>query len=184
MAIENKAKVMLALSMAIFACYCIFAIWNSGFDFGLLIPSTTPNLKADPAIYVVPEVEPLEPSEILNNGNGGEHVVHGMMATIHNVGLNQDIVEHSHATQRHSQEAESVRQCLKDYGSIHIFFNPATGRYANICLMEDGKYGLQIAEEEAGGKLHEITAFIKNQFKTWTQMAKYLENGGYTNMVK
>jgi hypothetical protein len=162
-------------ALACFACYCLFAIWNSGFDFGLLIPSTTPNLTADPAIYVVPEVEPLEPSEILNNNGNGEHTIHES--------LNEDIKAKSHASHKHSQEAQDVRKCLNDFGSIHIYFNPSTGRYANICLMPDRKYGLQIAEDIGNG-MEEVTSFVKSKLGRWEQMAKYLENGGYTNMIK
>lgn len=118
-------------------------------------------------------------SLIIPNGNGGNmngnHVIHDE--------LNQDLEEKSHAEFKHGTEAESVRNCLDKYGSIHIFFNPSTGRYSEVCYMEDGRYGIRFSEM-VNGKMEEVTAFIKNQFKRWPQMAKYLENGGYTNMIK
>ena len=173
------AFILLILAMAAF--FFLIMPMMADFDWALLVPSTIPNPTrvpmVDPAIFVVEPLEAIEPVNLLPNGdtNGGEHTIHGE--------LNQDIKEKSHAAAKHSAEAESVRECLGDYGSMHIFFNPQTKRYANICFMPDSKYGIQIAEDIGKG-LEEVTSFIKNKFKTWGQMARYLENSGYTNMVK
>jgi hypothetical protein len=114
-------------------------------------------------------------SLVMPNGSNGDHVIHDE--------LNQDIQAKSHAAEKHSADAVAVRQCLDDYGSMHIFFNPNSKRYANICFMPDGKYGIRIVEE-VNGKMQEVTAFVKEKLKTWQQMGRYLENGGYTNMIK
>lgn len=166
------------LILAILATGLFIVMQQVDMDWGLLIPSTNPNptaMPAEPAIFVVEEPKVIEPNKLINNGNSAEHVIHE--------DLNNDIAEKSHASARHSEEAESVRRCLNNNGSMHIFFNPSTNRYANICLMPDHKYGLQISEMY-GDKLEEVTSFIKNKFKTWEQMARYLENGGYTNMIR
>lgn len=83
-----------------------------------------------------------------------------------------------HATQRHGNDAENVRKCLENFGGIHMFYNPETNRFAEICFMENGKFGIQITEEE-----NEITSFIKNKMSSLRQVFQYLENTGYTNQV-
>jgi hypothetical protein len=88
-----------------------------------------------------------------------------------------------HANQTHPKVADLVRDCFKKYGSLHIFYNPNTQRYLEVCFMEDGKYGIRISEY-INEKLEEITAFQKEKFSTWKQMSRYIENGGYTNQVK
>lgn len=91
--------------------------------------------------------------------------------------------ENGHATEKHSASALAVRECFKKYGSLHIYFNPETNRYLEVCFMDDGKYGVRITER-IKQKLEEITAFKKEKLTTWEQMARYIENGGYTNQVK
>lgn len=88
------------------------------------------------------------------------------------------ITYNNHATEKHGNEAELVRKCLNDFGGIHKFFNPNTNRYAEICFMEAGKFGIQITEDE-----NEITSFIKNKMSTLKQVLYYLENTGYTNQI-
>ncbi len=97
--------------------------------------------------------------------------------------VNQPVHENGHAEEAHPDTAEYVRSCFNKYGSSHIFFNPNTQRYLEVCFLENGKYGVRITEK-IGDKLEEVTAFAKDKLKTWKQMAQYIENGGYTNQVK
>lgn len=93
------------------------------------------------------------------------------------------VQQNGHAEEAHPDTAEYVRSCFNKYGSSHIFYNPNTQRYLEVCFLENGKYGVRITEK-IGDKLEEVTAFAKDKFKTWKQMAQYIENGGYTNQVK
>ena len=88
-----------------------------------------------------------------------------------------------HADQSHPATAQMVRDCFDKYGSLHIFYNPNTQRYLEVCFMDDGKYGVRISQY-INEKLEEITAFPKEKLSTWKQMSRYIENGGYTNQVK
>jgi len=83
-----------------------------------------------------------------------------------------------HAVERHGSEAENVRKCLENFGGIHMFYNPYTNRFAEICFLDTGKFGIQITEEE-----NEVTSFIKNKMRTLKQVINYLENTGYTNQI-
>lgn len=130
-----------------------------------------------------PDLSLVTPQEnvalLLPNGNGkninGEHEIHE--------DLNADIELHSHATEKHSESAEEVRRCLEKYGPHRIFYNADTQRYLKVCFMDDGKYGLSVFERITE-KLEEVTSFKKEKFKTWEQLSRYIENGGYTNQVK
>ena len=84
----------------------------------------------------------------------------------------------SHSIIKHGSDALIVRSCLNNFGGIHMFYNPKTNRMAEICFLENGKYGIQITEEE-----NEITSFIKNRMSTLKQIMQYLENSGYTNQI-
>lgn len=97
--------------------------------------------------------------------------------------INEPVHENGHAEEAHPGTAEYVRSCFNKYGSTHIFFNPNTQRYLEVCFLENGKYGVRITEK-IGEKLEEVTAFAKDKLSTWEQMSRYIENGGYTNQVK
>lgn len=84
----------------------------------------------------------------------------------------------NHAVEKHGTEAELVRKCLNDFGGVHMFYNPNTQRFAEICFMESGKFGIQITEEE-----NEVTSFIKNKMSTLKQVITYLKNTGYINQI-
>lgn len=79
----------------------------------------------------------------------------------------------AHADLRHGAEAEMARTCADN--PQHMFFNPATGRTALVCLTPEGKFGLVILDER--GK--EVTAFIKNKLRSFDQVVQYLRNTGY-----
>ena len=91
--------------------------------------------------------------------------------------IQQDaIVLGRHAELRHGIDAVYARQCAQDPGA-HLFVNPQTGRKALVCLTDRG-WGLFIFEE-IGDKVQEITSFIKNKARSYTDVVKYMERAGY-----
>lgn len=85
-----------------------------------------------------------------------------------------------HAIERHGSDAVRVRECLDDQGAVQVWLNPATGRSAHICILDVGRYGVQI-QNQAGG---EITSFIKEKLVRMDQVLKYLANQGYTQWIQ
>lgn len=81
----------------------------------------------------------------------------------------------SHAVDRHGNSAVLVRNCLNDKGAMQVWYNPATGRQARICQLDNGKFGVQILND----KLQEITGFIKDKMTRIDQVTNYLKNAGY-----
>jgi hypothetical protein len=79
----------------------------------------------------------------------------------------------AHAVQRHGEDALAVRECLDRQGQIELWFNPATGRHARVCQLQD-KFGIQIIRADK-----EITSFIKEKIKRLDQVHTYLVNRGY-----
>ena len=79
----------------------------------------------------------------------------------------------AHAVQRHGEDALAVRECLDRQGQIELWFNPATGRHARVCQLQD-KFGIQIVRADK-----EITSFIKEKMKRLDQVHTYLVNRGY-----
>lgn len=84
------------------------------------------------------------------------------------------LVAVNHADLRHGAEAAAARDCAERPGTI-MFYNPATGRTALVCLTLEGKFGVVVMNEL--GK--EVTAFVKNKLKTLEQVIQYLKNAGY-----
>ena len=80
---------------------------------------------------------------------------------------------------KHGAAAIAVRFCLNNSGPIQRWHNPNTGRIANLCEIEPGKFGIQIVEPDANGIQHEITAFVKDKFTRIEQVVRYLKNTGY-----
>lgn len=89
----------------------------------------------------------------------------------------EDVQFNVHATNRHGIEALYARTC-NDNPNSTLFFNPTTNRYAAVCLTDRG-WGLFIFESVDGVR-QEITAFIRNKARTFTDVVKYLERAGYT----
>jgi hypothetical protein len=79
----------------------------------------------------------------------------------------------NHANLRHGNEAQLARGCTDQ--PLGMFFNPATGRTALVCLTEEGKFGIVVLNELG----EEITAFVKNKMKLFSQVEQYLKNAGY-----
>ena len=86
----------------------------------------------------------------------------------------------NHADEKHGSEAQEVRDCIDNIGPLHSFFNPNTGRFADVCLISNYRFGIKITEETG----EEVTAFIKNKMTTIKQVLRYIENCGYTNQVQ
>jgi hypothetical protein len=86
----------------------------------------------------------------------------------------------NHADLKHGLEAQEVRDCLDNFGPLHIFFKPETQRFAEICLISNFRFGIRITEENGD----EVTAFVKNKMSSLKQIGRYLENCGYTNQCK
>lgn len=82
-----------------------------------------------------------------------------------------------HAVQRHGEQVvESIDQCFNKNGPMAQFQNPTTGRKAEICQMDDGKFALQVREGNTG---RIVTKFIKDKMRSFDQVAQYLKNCGY-----
>ena len=79
----------------------------------------------------------------------------------------------AHAIERHGEEAVIASQC-RDHPNAVLFFNPATGRTAYVCLTEHG-FGVAIVD-----RLDQmVTAYLKNKQHTLNQVSRYLQNTGY-----
>lgn len=78
-----------------------------------------------------------------------------------------------HAVERHGTEAEIVQACIEKNGAIQEWLQP-NGRLARVCQLDDGKFGIEIVDEEGNN----ITAFIKNRMRTLEQVEQYLANKG------
>jgi hypothetical protein len=81
----------------------------------------------------------------------------------------------SHAVEKHGSAALDVAAELSCSGPIDRIQNPESGRWANTCQTQGGKFGILI-ESESGEC---ITCFIKEKFSNYEQVLKYLENRGY-----
>jgi hypothetical protein len=81
----------------------------------------------------------------------------------------------SHGVDRHGGSAVIVRNCLDNKGALQVWHNPTTNRTARICVLDDGKFGVQILTY----KLQEVTSFIKDKMSRIEQVENYLRNAGY-----
>lgn len=87
----------------------------------------------------------------------------------------------SHAIERHGADAVAVRQCLDNGGQVAQYINPMTGNTLRVCRFEDGRYGVQVCKAAGGCDsdfMYEVTAFVKNKMRDWTDVVRYLENSG------
>jgi len=75
-------------------------------------------------------------------------------------------------------EAEQVRQCLNQNGTLQVWMNPDTGRLANVCQVGPSLFGIQIIQKAKEG-WDEITGFTKPKMKRLEQVMQYLRNTGY-----
>ena len=82
-----------------------------------------------------------------------------------------------HATTKHGNDARQVRECLNQGWELQLWYNPDLDRYIRVCMIQDGRFGLQVVEA-VKGNWREITSFVKNKLRTIQQVEKYLANGG------
>lgn len=85
----------------------------------------------------------------------------------------------SHALERHGHDAILVSKCLQRGGEIQRWFNPVTGRHAQVCQIDPEKFGLRISTNDLKDT---VTQFIKNKMRRIEQVERYLTNGGYTRI--
>lgn len=82
-----------------------------------------------------------------------------------------------HPVEKHGVSVvAAVDKCFANSGPMATFHNPVTGRKAQICQMENGKFAIRV--DESDGSL--VTKFVKDKLKTFSQVAQYLRNCGYT----
>jgi hypothetical protein len=91
----------------------------------------------------------------------------GMMVIVFAV-----IIYGQHATARHGQDADLVRQCMEDQGPTAIWVMP-DGRVENVCKLADGRWGIMVTDG-----FHEVTSFIKSKMTRLSQVEQYLRNMG------
>lgn len=87
----------------------------------------------------------------------------------------------SHAVERHPGDAEQVRNCLNDKGTLQVWMNPETGRVANVCQIDPTLFGIQIIQKAQDG-WDELTAFVKHKMSRCDQVMQYLRNTGYIQL--
>jgi hypothetical protein len=74
-------------------------------------------------------------------------------------GLKDVQTDISHAEERHGVEiATRTRKCLDEKGADLVMTNSKTNRWAEICEVEPGRFGVRIAEQ-IEGTFQEITIF-------------------------
>jgi len=69
----------------------------------------------------------------------------------------------SHPVTKHGVEATSIRKCLENNGPDRIWkftSHRRSGFFIFTCLLDDGRWGLQIAQLTRAGEWLEKTAFI------------------------
>jgi len=74
-----------------------------------------------------------------------------------------DVIEGEHAVQAHGEEAEAIRKCLNDNGPNSTWqFMPGkkADHYIFCTKMDDGRWGIQIAQRTKAGKWLEKTSFV------------------------
>ena len=87
-----------------------------------------------------------------------------------------------HAVTKHGNDARQVRECLDQGWELQLWYNPDLDRYIRVCMIQDGRFGLQVVES-ISGKYREITSFVKNKLRTIQQVEKYLTNGGANKLL-
>ena len=76
----------------------------------------------------------------------------------------------------HGADATNADNCFERHGAAQIWFNPTTGRTANVCF-EGNNFFIQILDR-AG---YEVTRFKRNSARSLGDIGKYLKNNGYTH---
>jgi len=82
-----------------------------------------------------------------------------------------------HAVARHGQDAEQVRQCMRERGPVAHLMNISNGRHYFVCQLDERTFGIQIMVK-SGQTWREVSSFTKNKLHTLEQVIRYLNNGG------
>jgi hypothetical protein len=89
-------------------------------------------------------------------------------------------LSNGHAAERHgATTVEAINKCLENKGSTLNLINRDTGRKAEICRMDDGRFAVRILEKNTEGGWRMVTAFVKEKLKTLSDVVRYLGNKGY-----
>lgn len=83
-----------------------------------------------------------------------------------------------HAFNSHAADYIEVNQCMENGGKIQTWFNKTTNRVAQLCQVNEKRFGIEITERN-GNVIDQITAYIKNKMTTLRQVENYLLNTGY-----
>lgn len=85
-------------------------------------------------------------------------------------------LESSHAASKHGQEvADAVRACIQGTGPSQVW-QRGLDRFLIVCRMPDGKWGVQVVDRHPN-LVKEITAFLKEKFRSIKQLEQYFTNG-------
>ena len=87
------------------------------------------------------------------------------------------IIYGTHAIEKHGSQAQAVRDCIANGGTMQLWVNPQTGRQAEVCQLPTGKFGIHVTRYG-----REVTSFIKNKLTKISQVERYLENVGYKRL--
>lgn len=84
-----------------------------------------------------------------------------------------------HAVEKHGHDAAAVRHCLENNDPLQKWVKMTDGRVFLVCLLEDGRFGVQIRTEF---EEREITSYIFRASKgvkvKLCQLEQYLRNVG------
>lgn len=78
----------------------------------------------------------------------------------------------SHAMDRHGEDTVNA---VCNAPSLKNMVNNSTGRSADICLLENGLYGVKVCDSDGCV----VTAFLKEKMKSLEDVVRYLINRGY-----
>lgn len=93
-------------------------------------------------------------------------------------GLHDVRTDISHGVEKHGSDALQTRKCLDENGPMLTMRNLITGRWAEVCQLPDGRFGVRISEQ-IDGLFQEITAFAGDNWDEIWEVERYLWNQGY-----
>lgn len=82
-----------------------------------------------------------------------------------------------HATVKHGDDAEAVRQCMNERGPVAHLYSSTNGRHYFVCQLDEALFGISVMVKD-GMQWREITSFSKSKMHTLEQVIKYLNNSG------
>jgi hypothetical protein len=87
----------------------------------------------------------------------------------------------SHAVEKHGTKADLVRQCIDRGDDVLGVYQHSEDKQKELCLVKLGEklYGIQIRANKPGGRVEEITAFVKEKLTKLEQVKNYIRNSGY-----